>query len=142
MMNKLAYAVAAAVSVATVSPGFAAILEQTSTGVSAMSGAGSQRVLVGQEVMGGTRLVVARGRGVSVVQFGNGCAVTLRPGQVYTVPATSPCEPVAPPTQEPLAGGLGPSTVGAGLVAAGVGAALFVGLSSKSNTPPPYYISR
>lgn len=117
------------------------------TGVALETRSGRTSVPIGTQVDNGARILV-RGssggnNGRTMLRFDNGCEVALVPGQVYTVPVEPPCAP-APGTDNvggTSLGGVAPAAIGAGLVAAGVGAAIAVSAGNKGAAPLPY-ISR
>ena len=134
--------VAAAVLVVSASAGAnAAVLERAAAPVRAFTPSGYRAVPVGSSLDAGTRIVVSLGSGEAVVGFEGGCRITLKPGQVFTVPERNPCEPAALPQSEAFGGSMAPAAVAGGLAAAGLAAGLFIGLGSKQSQNPGY-ISR
>lgn len=136
---------AAAVAFAASSALASVTVSSSVTGVSLETRMGRVAVAVGSEVNNGVRIHVGSAVGGSggdtTLRFDNGCEVTLRPGQIYTVPAAPPCISSAVPP-----GGVGasvvdiaPAAIGAGFV--GIGAAVAVSAGSKGSAGVPY-ISR
>ena len=120
-----------------------ATIETTATGVSA----GGARLGVGTSVEGLTRVVVAKGRAgqVTILRYDDGCTVSLRPGQVYTVLNQSPCapsEPTTPPQAEATGlGGIGATAVVGVVVAGAIAGGVIAATSGKGSNNNPIYIS-
>lgn len=141
---------AALVVSATTASRASIVVESSGTGVSAVTQSGNVGVELGSAVENRTRLVVAGGRGAeTVIRYDDGCAVTLKPGQVYTVLDQSPCAaqasqlPSVAPTAAAtgLAGGIGATAVVGVVVAGAIAGGVVAATSGKGASAPTNYIS-
>ena len=116
-------------------------------GVQGYLSAGLASVPPGTEIAVGTRLVVNRAPqgavgGDTVLRFDDGCEVSLKPGQVYTVGAGSPCKAASEGSDvsvvSPSIGA--PALIGGGFLVAGVVAGV-IAATGKSAQQSPVYIS-
>jgi len=135
---------------------FAAVLERATTAVSAVTSAGPAKLAVGQNVTPGMRLVVAGRRGEVAINFGSGCTVALKPGQVYTVPAVSPCDKTAQKARDlPAEGavnaqntlgsdqnGFDMTPVAIGGLGLGIATAVILGTRNSDKESASFFISR
>lgn len=135
-------AVGVALLLSTSAATFAAATVDVSGDVSVNVGGGYRKIVSGATVAAGSRLAVQQNGG-AILTFDNGCQVTLRKGQVYTVPSESPtCAPAGAPPPEAVGGfPIGPAAIG-GLAVAGVIAGGVVAATSGKSTSNPVYISR
>ncbi|MFV0279917.1 MAG: hypothetical protein ACK5JM_04040 [Rhodoblastus sp.] len=101
-----------------------------------------------------SRIVVGKGRAGknTVLRYDDGCQVSLRPGQVYTVPDISPCRQATQqqqqqqPAQQPATeastfGGIStPVVVGGVLVAGAIAGGVVAATSNNNNNNWNYWI--
>lgn len=121
----------------------AATLASSQTGVAAITQSGNVRVAVGTTLEGNTRIVVAKGAAGkdTIVSYGDGCDVRLRPGQVYTILDESPCAPPPPATEAAaggLTGGIGPAAIAGVAIAGAIAGGVLAATGGKSSGNPVY----
>lgn len=127
----------------------AAVIESSGTGVSAVTQSGNVGVDVGSGVDSRTRLVVASGRGAeTVLRYEDGCSISLKPGQVYTVLDQSPCAAPSAPPPNPgpaaaagLTSGIGATAVVGVVVAGAIAGGVVAATSGKGSSAPTVFIS-